>query len=40
MNTPLGQFLPSWFWLIIGLQIVIVSFFALSTLSNPPHDLN
>ena len=40
MNTPSGQFLPKWFWIIIGLQIVIVSFFALSTLFNPPPDFN
>lgn len=33
-----GQFLPKWFWIIIGLQVVIVSFFALSTLFNPPPD--
>lgn len=38
--TPLGQFLPKWFWIIIGLQVVIVSFFALSTLFNPPPDFN
>lgn len=35
-----GQFLPKWFWIIIGLQVVIVSFFALSTLFNPPPDFN
>ena len=35
-----GQFLPKWFWIIIALQIVIVSFFALSTLFNPPPDFN
>lgn len=40
MNTPAGQFLPKWFWIIIGLQIVIVSFFALSTLFTPPPDFN
>ena len=40
MNTPSGQFLPKWFWIIIGLQTVIVSFFALSTLFNPPPDFN
>ncbi len=38
--TPPGQFLPKWFWIIIGLQVVIVSFFALSTLFNPPPDFN
>lgn len=45
MNTvsaqqSLGQFLPKWFWIIIALQVVIVSFFALSTLLNPPPDFN
>lgn len=40
MNTPSGQFLPKWFWIIIGLQIGIVSFFALSTLFNPPPDFS
>ncbi|WP_143534425.1 hypothetical protein [Roseovarius albus] len=40
MNTPSGQFLPKWFWIIIGLQIIIVSVFALSTLFNPPPDFN
>ncbi len=34
------RFLPNWFWIIIGLQIVIVSFFALTTLFNPPPDFN
>ncbi|MEM8974723.1 MAG: hypothetical protein AAGD43_21920 [Pseudomonadota bacterium] len=34
------RFLPNWFWLIVGLQIAIVSFFALSTLFNPPPDFN
>ena len=45
MNTtnegPLPErFLPNRFWIIVGLQIVIVSFFALSTLFNPPPDFN
>lgn len=40
MSMPWGQFLPKWFWIIIGLQIVIVSFFALSTLFNPPPDFS
>lgn len=40
MSTPWGQFLPKWFWIIIGLQVVIVSFFAFSTLFNPPPDFN
>ncbi len=40
LNTPWGQFLPKWFWIIIALQIVIVSFFALSTLFNPPPDFD
>ena len=39
-TTPSGHFLPKWFWIIIGLQVVIVSFFALSTLLNPPPDFN
>lgn len=39
-TTPFGHFLPKWFWIIIGLQVVIVSFFALSTLFNPPPDFN
>lgn len=39
-TTPSGHFLPKWFWIIIGLQVVIVSFFALSTLFNPPPDFN
>ena len=39
-TTPCGQFLPKWFWIIVGLQVVIVSFFALSTLFNPPPDFN
>ena len=39
-NTPLRDFLPLWFWIIIGLQVVVVSFFALSTLFNPPPDFN
>lgn len=39
-RPPLGQFLPKWFWIIIGLQVVIVSFFALSTLFDPPPDFN
>jgi len=39
-TTPSGRFLPKWFWIIIGLQVVIVSFFALSTLFNPPPDFN
>ncbi len=40
MKRKTGQFLPRWFWIIIVLQIVIVSFFALSTLFNPPPDFN
>ena len=42
MNTKAkaGQFLPFWFWIIIVLQVVIVSFFALSTLFNPPPDFS
>lgn len=39
-TKPSGQFLPKWFWIIIGLQVVIVSFFALSTLFNPPPDFD
>ena len=38
--TPSGNFLPKWFWIIIGLQVVIVSFFALSTLFDPPPDFD
>ena len=40
MTTKTEKFLPRWFWLIIALQVVIVSFFALSTLFNPPPDFN
>ena len=39
-QVSFGQFLPKWFWAIIALQIVIVSFFAVSTLLNPPPDFN
>ena len=39
-KTSPGQFLPKWFWIIIGLQVVIVSFFALSALFNRPPDFN
>lgn len=39
-NTSAGPFLPKWFWIIIILQVLIVSFFALSTLFNPPPDFN
>ena len=40
-ESPLPErFLPNWFWIIIVLQIVIVSFFALSTLFDPPPDFN
>ena len=39
-KTSPGQFLPIWFWIIIVLQVVIVSFFALSTLFNPPPDFD
>lgn len=35
-----GHFLPRWFWVIIILQVVIVSSFALATLFNPPPDFN
>lgn len=34
------RFLPKWFWIIVGLQIVIVGYFALSTLFNPSPDFN
>ena len=40
MDTTSEQFIPRWFWAIIVLQVVIVSFFALSTLFNPPPDFN
>lgn len=40
MNASSQQFIPIWFWVIIILQIVIVSFFALSTLFDPPPDFN
>lgn len=33
-------FLPKWLWIVVGLQIVIVSGFALATLFNPPPDFN
>ncbi len=39
-KTSPGPFLPKWFWIIILLQVVIVSFFALSTLFDPPPDFN
>lgn len=39
-KASLGQFLPKWFWVIISLQILIVSFFALSTLISPPPDFD
>lgn len=39
-ESPAEQFLPKWFWIIIVLQIFIVSFFALSTLFDPPPDFN
>ncbi len=39
-NKSSERFLPTWFWIIIGLQIVIVSYFALSTLFNPPPDFS
>ncbi len=39
-KTSLEQFLPKWLWVVIGLQVVIVSGFALATLFNPPPDFN
>ena len=34
------QFLPKWLWIIVGLQVVIVSGFALAALFDPPPDFN
>ena len=39
-KTSPEQFLPKWLWIVIGLQVVIVSGFALATLFNPPPDFN
>ena len=39
-KTLSEQFLPKWLWVIVGLQVVIVSGFALATLFNPPPDFN
>ena len=40
MSETSDKFIPTWFWGIIVLQVLIVSFFALSTLFNPPPDFN
>ncbi len=42
-NTPQGSFLgfaPIWLWGVLLIQIVMVSFFALATLFNPPPDFD
>ncbi len=39
-KTSPDQFLPKWLWIVVGLQVVIVSGFALATLFNPPPDFN
>ncbi len=39
-KTSPEQFLPKWLWIVVGLQVVIVSGFALATLFNPPPDFN
>ena len=39
-KTSYAGFLPSWLWVVVGLQVVIVSGFALTTLFNPPPDFN
>ncbi|MEM9303106.1 MAG: hypothetical protein AAGE01_13400, partial [Pseudomonadota bacterium] len=40
MRSSSEQFLPKWFWIILALQITIVSYFALSTLVAPPPDFS
>ena len=40
MSETSDKFIPTWFRGIIVLQVLIVSFFALPTLFNPPPDFN
>lgn len=35
-----SRFIPIWLWVVVALQVVIVSGFALMTLFNPPPDFD